>query len=83
MRKYTLLLLIVALVGIIGASVLAIEELGNEPTPGAAGVGDPYFPELGNGGYDALHYTLDLEADLETNTISGTVTMDAQATQAL
>lgn len=83
MRKYTLLLLVVALAGIIGATALAIEEMGNEPTPGAAGVGDPYFPDLGNGGYDALHYMLDLDADLETNTISGTVTMDAQATQAL
>ncbi len=60
------------------------EELpAGDPTPGSPGVGDPYFPELGNGGYDALHYTLDLEADLETNTISGTVTMRARATQAL
>jgi len=54
-----------------------------EPSPGSAGVGDPYFPELGNGGYDAQHYLLDLEADLETNTISGTVTMRARATQSL
>jgi len=20
------------------------------------GIGDPYYPQLGNGGYDALHY---------------------------
>ncbi|MGW7557793.1 M1 family peptidase, partial [Streptomyces rimosus] len=26
--------------------------------PGAPGVGDPYFPNLGNGGFDALHYDL-------------------------
>ena len=25
--------------------------------PGAAGVGDPYYPGLGNGGYDVDHYT--------------------------
>jgi hypothetical protein len=25
------------------------------PKPGAAGIGDPLFPTLGNGGYDALH----------------------------
>jgi hypothetical protein len=26
--------------------------------PGADGIGDSYYPQLGNGGYDALHYTL-------------------------
>ena len=26
-------------------------------TPGAAGAGDPYFPNAGNGGYDVSHYT--------------------------
>jgi aminopeptidase N len=51
--------------------------------PGAAGIGDPYFAELGNGGYDALHYTLDLTANLDKDTLSGTVTMDAQAQQEL
>jgi aminopeptidase N len=54
-----------------------------EPQAGADGLGDPLFPSLGNGGYDALHYTLDLSADIQKNTLSGTVTMDAQATQAL
>ena len=43
--------------------------------PGSDGIGDPYFPTLGNGGYDALHYTLDLRVDMETNTLAGTVTM--------
>ena len=28
--------------------------------PGAPGVGDPYYPGLGNGGFDVEHYTLDL-----------------------
>jgi aminopeptidase N len=28
--------------------------------PGSAGSGDPYFPNAGNGGYDVLHYDLDL-----------------------
>ncbi|MYV66583.1 M1 family peptidase, partial [Streptomyces sp. SID2131] len=27
-------------------------------TPGAAGLRDPYFPKLGNGGYDVGHYAL-------------------------
>lgn len=26
------------------------------PMPGASGMGDPYFPQDGNGGIDVLHY---------------------------
>ncbi len=58
-------------------------EAGFTPRPGADGLGDPYNPRLGNGGYDAQHYTLDLWVDVASNTISGTVTMDAVATQDL
>jgi aminopeptidase N len=50
---------------------------------GADGLGDPLFPLLGNGGYDALHYTLDLKPDMEQKSLSGTVTMEARATQDL
>jgi aminopeptidase N len=50
---------------------------------GSAGLGDDYFPELGNGGYDALHYTLDLDWDAAINEISGTVTMEAEASDDL
>jgi len=51
--------------------------------PGAAGLGDPAFPQAGNGGYDAQHYTLDLAVDVEANALTATVTMTARATQAL
>lgn len=51
--------------------------------PGSDGIGDPYFPKMGNGGYDAQHYTLDLTVDVKNNTISGTVTMDAKVTEDL
>jgi aminopeptidase N len=54
-----------------------------DPTPGAAGVGDPYFPDLGNGGYEAQHYTLDIDVNMETNVLVSTVTMQARATQFL
>jgi aminopeptidase N len=53
------------------------------PSAGAAGAGDHYFPRLGNGGYDAQHYSLDLVVDMDDNVISGTVTMEATATQDL
>jgi len=52
--------------------------------PGAAGIGDPYFPEQGNGGYDVAHYRLDLDLDPERGAISdGLATITATATQDL
>jgi aminopeptidase N len=52
-------------------------------TPGASGVGDPYFPLEGNGGYDALHYSLDLSYDPDYDQLDGEVTLTARATQNL
>ena len=52
-------------------------------TPGAAGAGDPYFPLDGNGGYDTDHYLLDLRYDPATDTLDGTATIEARATQNL
>jgi aminopeptidase N len=54
------------------------------PPPGAPGIGDPYYPLLGNGGYDAIHYTIDLDLDIAAGTIvEATTTIDALATQDL
>jgi aminopeptidase N len=50
---------------------------------GSDSLGDPYYPQLGNGGYDALHYTLDISADLASGAISGTVALQARATEEL
>lgn len=55
----------------------------SEPQPGADGLGDPLYPLLGNGGYDAQHCTINLSVDMDKNFISGSMTMDAQATQDL
>jgi aminopeptidase N len=60
-------------------------ELAARPSPGDAGIGDPLFPTLGNGGYDVEHYDLDLRyatAAIDQG-IDGTVTITARATQAL
>ena len=54
-----------------------------QATIGSDGGGDPYFPLLGNGGYDVLHYTLDLAVDMDADTIDGTATLEAKTTQAL
>ena len=50
---------------------------------GATGVGDPYFPDAGNGGYDVDHYALDLAWDPARQHLDGVTTIDAVATQAL
>jgi aminopeptidase N len=51
--------------------------------PGAAGVGDPYFPLLGNGGYDVRHYDLSFSYDPATDRLDGTMVIRARATQDL
>ncbi len=53
------------------------------PATGAPTIGDSLYPPLGNGGYDALHYTLDLAWDDQTDILAGTATLEAAATQAL
>lgn len=50
---------------------------------GAPGAGDPYFPELGNGGYDALHYDLGVSYDPESGLLDGRTTLKAKATEPL
>ncbi|WP_149261099.1 M1 family metallopeptidase [Actinomadura sp. K4S16] len=51
--------------------------------PGAPGIGDPYFPYLGNGGYDVTHYHLKTAYDPGTDELTGTTTIKATATQNL
>jgi hypothetical protein len=58
-------------------------RLGPSGTPGAPGIGDPYFPLDGNGGYDTLHYLLDLRYDPATDLLQGEATIRARATQNL
>ncbi|MDT0455491.1 M1 family metallopeptidase [Streptomyces sp. DSM 41527] len=52
-------------------------------SPGAPGVGDPYFPELGNGGFDALHYDLGVSYHPDSGRLDGRTTLTARATQNL
>jgi aminopeptidase N len=50
---------------------------------GSRSAGDRLFPEIGNGGYDARHYDLDLRYNPTTGLLQGTATIDAAATQNL
>jgi hypothetical protein len=52
-------------------------------TPGARSAGDSLFPTIGNGGYDATHYDLDLRYTISSKLLRGTTTVTAQATQNL
>lgn len=56
---------------------------GADSLAGAAGLGDPYYPWLGNGGYDALHYDLALFVDMESDFVSGVLLLEARAAQSL
>jgi len=55
----------------------------DELRPGAAGIGDPYFPKYGNGGYDVSHYKLKIKYDPATDQLTGVTTIKATATTGL
>jgi aminopeptidase N len=77
--------------GRLGAVVLAVALLAvavpagaaDGFTPGSPGLGDPFFPLAGNGGYDVAHYTLRLRYDPATRHLDGAATIRAVATQDL
>lgn len=54
-----------------------------EPGRVEDGVGDPYFPGLGNRGYDAQHYTIDAKVDVQDNHNVMHTKMEAVATEEL
>ena len=56
---------------------------GGKCTPGAPGVGDEYYPEYGNGGYDARHYGLKVAYTPATDQLKGRAAIRAKATQNL
>ncbi|MFF2504975.1 M1 family metallopeptidase [Streptomyces sp. NPDC058067] len=61
--------------------VLALTACSGAGSPGAAGVRDPYFPRMGNGGYDTTHYSLTL--GYERDRLTGVADITARATQNL
>ena len=56
-RRAVVLLTTTVLVGLAPATAVADDHgrWRGEPTPGAPGIGDPYYPLDGNGGYDVAH----------------------------
>jgi len=87
MRSVTAIV-IAAVVGILVPAQQVAASPSHHPhpirfTPGAAGSGDPYFPDMGNGGYDVSHYDIAIDFDPGTHAISATTRIDARATQNL
>ena len=66
-------------------AALAAPASATAASPGAAGLNDRLAPGLGNGGYDVLHYDLDLRyaTSAPSQSIDGSVTIVAKATQSL
>ncbi len=62
------------------ASQAAATPVAATCTAGSSGIGDAYFPLMGNSGYDALHYDLALDLDVPNAAISaGVATIEALA----
>lgn len=70
--------------GASSASASASSDAGRgTPAPGTPGVGDPVYPFDGNGGYDALHYSVSITIGTKARWIHGRTVVDARATQDL
>ncbi|MGK5683298.1 M1 family metallopeptidase [Actinoplanes sp. URMC 104] len=53
------------------------------PAPGGPGLGDRYYPDYGNSGYDVSHYDIRVRYTPATDRLTGTTTILATATQDL
>ena len=73
MRKWTFTLLL-ALISMVAFA---------QPSSGSPSLNDPIFSFMGNGGYDALEYKIDLKFSSDKRSVTGSSTMTANATQDL
>ncbi len=84
-RRLTGILLVVASLTVPFAGAAQAGQPGHgRPFVGSRSLGDTLLPQLGNGGYDARHYRIELDYDPETNRFDRARTMiRARATQTL
>lgn len=71
---------VVAVLALVLAALLPVPPAAATFAPGAPGVGDPYFPLQGNGGYDVQHYDIGIRYDPARPEISGTTVITARVT---
>jgi hypothetical protein len=67
----------------LGLTVPAPAQRLSDGQPGSPGIGDPYFPLDGNGGYDVQHYDLQLRYQPATDVLTGVADITAHATESL
>ena len=67
----------------VAAFVFAGTALAADFSPGSSGLGDPMFPNAGNGGYDVQNYNLTLDYTPGANQLGATAVVTATATQSL
>ena len=72
---------VVAIVGALVPEASATDKV--EFRPGSSGLGDPWYPFEGNGGYQVEHYDLDLSFEPDSGQLDGVAVIDARATQDL
>ncbi|MFN8193381.1 MAG: M1 family metallopeptidase [Nocardioidaceae bacterium] len=65
------------------SSGLSPAEAGGVGSPGAPGIGDAYFPNYGNGGYDVGHYDIHVRYGVGSEKLRGDTSLTATATQDL
>src|SRR3954453_3189329 len=70
-------------VALLSCALAAPASAGAAFAPGSFGLGDPFFPLGGNGGYDVGHYALTLAYDPATKVLEGRARITATATQDL
>ncbi|GAA4606932.1 aminopeptidase N [Actinoplanes octamycinicus] len=66
-----------------GTGVAAQAHQKAAPSPGGPGIGDSYYPDYGNSGYDVSHYDIRLRYTPATDKLTGTTTILATALQDL
>ena len=72
-------LLVIGAFALVGAAPAAAQQY----TAGSSGMGDPFFPLAGNGGYNVGHYDLTIDYDPAKQQLGGHAVIDATATQNL
>jgi aminopeptidase N len=81
--RLLVVLLALLLAGCVSVTPAAFPTSTPAAVKGAPGLGDTLYPNLGNGGYDVQHYTIALKVDPLANTVTGTTTITANATETL
>jgi aminopeptidase N len=77
------LALLLLFVSLLPALIFSVAFAQSDDTIGGDGIGDPYFPQFGNSGYDVQHYTLTIAVNMEDEQITATATLEIAATQDL